>query len=135
MKSLKLYITILSIISITILGSCHKHNHAGNVTIEIESPTEGMILISGDSLDIHIHYTSDDMIHNVEVKVVNETNNNEIVYSFDEHVHAENSYSFEDKIPLTVTENSMFHIETIVSGHGFNDDLFTEKVNFEVQMP
>ncbi len=131
----KILFTVLAVFSLAFLGSCHKHDSATDVTIEFESPTEGLILISGDTLDIHIHYTADAMIHNVEVKVINETNNNEVVFSFDEHVHADGSYAFEDKVPLTVTENSIFRIETMVTGHDSEDDTFSKSVHFEVHKP
>lgn len=132
MKHFKIFFLVLAVFALVFSASCKKDHTDETVNIEIEEPTEGMVAISGDSLHMHIHYTSDDMIHNVLVKVYNETNNDEVVFNFEEHVHADGEYLFHEHMVPNVTQDSEFRLEAQASGHADGDFIYKEEVHFHV---
>ncbi|HRI27538.1 MAG TPA: hypothetical protein PK239_13070 [Chitinophagales bacterium] len=129
MKNFSKLIAVFALFLVLLMAACHKHNHADEVTINIQSPTEGAVLATADSLHMHIEFTSSDMIHNVLVKVT-QLNTNETPFIFDEHVHAEESYTFHHiHAPLAT---GSYQLQATVTGHSSQDPVFTETVNFSV---
>lgn len=132
MKSFKIFLLVLAIFALIFSVSCKKDHTDETVTIEIEEPTEGMMVMSGDSLHMHIHFSSPETIHNVSVKVYNESNSDEVVYNFEEHVHADGEYLFHEHMVPMVTDHSDFRLEAQASGHEDGAFIYSETVHFQV---
>jgi hypothetical protein len=84
MKLLKTF--VLSIMLLTILSSCHKHDDI-DVTIDIISPVANQVMANPAEVLFNIIFTASGELHDIEIKVYPKDNPQDLILDFDLHEH------------------------------------------------
>ena len=86
------------------------HDHA-EVTITIEEPLDGETIADCSEVHVHIDVTSTDEIHDVEILLHPEGDENDPILDSDFHSH-ESEYTFEQEVNLCdYPSGTCFHLE------------------------
>ena len=114
-------------------GHSHSHSHGDGeykATISIASPDKGMFM-NGDQVELAVNFTSDETVHNVSVKLINLTDNNE-EHSFESHVHQDGAYNYSHVHTFNVSTHTDYRIEAKPWGHDENGNIITNTFDFHV---
>ncbi len=121
----------LSLIVLFVFTGC-KNEKDNIITIEFEEPTAGQVLPKGTPVDIHIHFTATDEIHDVEVILHPDGDTNNKIINFDEHVH-EAEYVFEQTVDLsTFATGTKFHLEVVVTKDHDGTETQSDDIEFSI---
>jgi hypothetical protein len=112
------------------LSNCKKEKE--ELTITIESPENGKTYPNSGELVIKGKVTAKE-VDEVEIKIKNKSNN-DIVYSWDKHVHAKDEYVINQKWewnPQAVQSATMFELE-VAATDDHDGDKKKVKVDFTI---
>ncbi|HPE98512.1 MAG TPA: fimbrillin family protein [Chitinophagales bacterium] len=97
------------------LTSCTKDEEptptpeAYSVTINIIEPSEGETITSGSTVHLEATFENDNTIHNIGVWMVGEMMN-DTLYSYENHVHADQYYEFHEHTMPMVMEAQEYKV-------------------------
>jgi hypothetical protein len=96
----------IAILTVLLLAGCQKNDDTpvqpSKVVTSIASPREGQQLHKGDTLSIEANISYISRLHGYVLRVVN-TNNNQVLYTAEEHEHSDN-FSISEKWVDTLTQ-------------------------------
>lgn len=121
--------------SMALVSSCKKNDDDNTTSptetfsMSVSSPEEGATFHNGATVNINAEISNDTEMHAYEVKIVNKSNNNEVVFSKqEEHMHSK-TYTISESWVNNVTMHSDMELEiTVYIDHEGNTK--TKSVHF-----
>lgn len=115
--------------------ACDSHDHDHNdITITIESPTEGMALDSTNcgALEVHIDVKGTEELHDVEIKLAPENDPMNYILDVDAHSH-DMEYHFVQTVDLcSFAAGTEFHVEVSTCKDHDCTEKATQEVHFSM---
>ena len=129
MKLLKTF--ALSIMLLTILSSCHKHEDI-DVTIDIISPVANQVMTNPAEVLFNIIFTASGELHDIEIKVYPKDNPQDLILDFDLHEHKK-VYEFTETRDLSsYPEGTTFVLEVDAYRDEEGTKKETQKIEFRI---
>ncbi len=125
-----LFLTALSLLFL--LSSCKK-DEVAMVNIEFEEPTPNQVVADASDVHIHIHFTSTDELHDIEIKMHPESDVSDLILDEDIHSHDEEYVFLKDLDLSSYPSGTEFHIEVEVCIDHDCEERETAEMEFSIQ--
>ena len=129
---IKPFAVLLLLLSITFSACDKEDDHEDEITIEFLEPMNDEVVSSPDDVHVHIRVTSNDEIHDVEIKLHPEGDEQDLIIDQDMHSH-ETSLDFEEDYDLSAyPEGTEFHLMIRVAKDHEGSEYEEEDIHFSI---
>lgn len=110
----RFHILLMAMLAMFVWTGCDNNNMVNEIEIEFEDPMPGSTVADASRVEFHIHFTSTDELHDIEIKLHPDNDVGDLILDEDIHSH-EMEYIFEDVRDLSAyPAGTKFHLEVEV---------------------
>lgn len=132
MMKQNLFLVALMIIGISFIACNKDDDHEDEINIEFLEPMNEEVVANPAEVHVHIRVTSNDEIHDVEIKMHPEEDEQNLIIDQDLHSH-ETSLDFEEDYDLSsYASGTEFHLSVRVAKDHEGSEFVEEDIHFSI---